>query len=41
MAETSVTTAARYTLRPRNRNEGGVARLRHSDPEQQKLNLLL
>ena len=41
IAETSVTTAARYTFRPRNRNEGGVARLRHSATEQQKLNLFL
>ena len=37
VAETSVTTAARYTLRPRNRREGGVARLRQPATAQQKL----
>jgi hypothetical protein len=35
---TSTTIAARYALRPRNRSEGGVLRLRQSRRAQQTLN---
>jgi len=37
IAETSTTTAPRKTLRPRNRNDGGVRRLRQRSAAQQKL----
>lgn len=39
-AAISTTTAPKWTLRPRNRNEGGVARWRQSRAAQQKLDLI-
>ena len=38
IVSTSTTTAPRYTLRPRNRSDGGVSRVRQPSSAQQKLN---